>query len=278
MTKSPLSLKRRLLRLSLWLAGIALALLTYGELLGSQTDAYFMAHHTAHNAPEVNISPQSLTDNATSQAPGTTLSYYGITFEVPWTGISEQKTARNVAALKSASGQALIIWAPTGKEGMLYDIATDEKGMGGPTMNALLAQDIKESPYAQESALLTSSASQVRFLDPPRVSWRRAFLLLFKAMAEDPELKSGIYAFQSSPVRGFQLGNPAYASRIRLDFFDSAGNSLGEVVCFFGKDASARGTQADLNRIIQTFHPVANSAAAVPTTGPRLTSTKPPGK
>jgi hypothetical protein len=46
--------------------------------------------------------------------------------------------------------------------------------------------------------------------------------------------------------------------------FNSAGNFLGEILCVFGKDSSARGTQADLNRIIQTFHPVSASAVASP--------------
>src|SRR5690348_17277189 len=45
MNKPKLPLKRRLLRLFAWLAGIAFAFFLYGELLGPQTTFYIMAHY-----------------------------------------------------------------------------------------------------------------------------------------------------------------------------------------------------------------------------------------
>lgn len=260
MAKPKLPLKRRLLRLFLWLTGIALAFFTYGALLGSQTDSYIMARYTAHEMPEVNIVPQPLRDLTTSQAPGTDLSYYGNSFEAPWKGITEQKTYPAATIVKFASGQTLMTWVPMGKLGILEDIASD-KTTGGPAMRILFADDLKTTPYDQESALLRITSGQVKFFDPRRVSARRFFLLFFKAMSEI-ESSTGVYDFQTSAVRGFQLGNPANTWRTRLDFFDSHGNALGEISCWFGGTASARGTQAELNRIIQTFHPIGAYPAA----------------
>lgn len=265
MTKPTLSLKRRLLRLFLWLAGIALAFVTYSALLGAQTNFYLGARYIAHRDPVANIIPQPLAEDAISHAPGTTLSYYGNTFEVPWKGITEQKAPSNVAVLDFASGQDLMIWETVGQKGFLQRVVED-KTMGSPQLRALFAMDIKDGPYHEESALLNATSDHVRFFVPPRVSARPFFLLFFKTMAEESEAKTGIYAFRTPAVRGFQLGNPAYSPHVRLDFFDLSGNSLGQVSCYFGKDASARGTQADLNRIIQTFRPLANASASSPGT------------
>lgn len=279
MTKPRLSLKRRLLRLFLWLSGTALAFFTYGALFGSQTDFYVMARYTAYRMPDTNVVPQPLIDTSISQSPGATLSYYGNAFEVPWKGVAvipwkgpaKLKSPANITNLKFDSGQVLMIWAPTGKNGLLQEIADDKSTMGSPVMRALFATDIKDGPYQEESALLNATSDQVKFFDPPRASARGFFLLFFKSIAENPEIKTGIYAFHTPFVRGFQRGNPAYSSRIRLDFFDANGNSLGELCFGYGKETSYRGTQADLNRIIQTFHSVASNAASasLATTNPR---------
>jgi hypothetical protein len=269
MTKPPLSLKRRLLRLFLWLAGIAVAFFTYSALLGWQTLYFSMARYTAHREPEVNVVPQPLIDGSISRAPGSILSYYGNTFEVPWKGmvmlkpVGKLKPAPNITNVKFASGQVLMIWAPTGSRGFLQEVAED-KTMGGAPMRALFAADIKAGPYQEESALLNATSDQVKFFSPVRVSARGAILVFMKAIAENPEVKTGIYAFQTPVVRGFQIGNPAHSPRVRLDFFDTNGNSLGEICLWYGKETSSRGTQADLNRIIQTFHPIANSSTSAP--------------
>lgn len=257
MKKPKLSLKRRLLRLFLWLAGIALAFFLYGELLGPQTTFYIMAHYLAYKDSTVNIVPRPLTGNTVSQSPGTTLSYYGNTFEVPWRSIVVQKVVSKIALVEFASGQSVMVWAPMGRRGILND-AVDDKQMGEDWGRALGSADLMRTPYDQKSAVLNVTTSDLKFLDPPRDSLRTFYLLLFKELGEI-ESSTGIYTFQSGAARGFQLGNPAKTWRTRLDFFDSTGNSLGEIVCWLGKDASARGTQAEINRIIQTFHPIAST-------------------
>lgn len=258
MNKPKPPIKGRLLRLFLWLAGIAVAFVVYGDLFGPQTAAYGAAHWIAWKDPTVNIVPQPLNYGSASESPGTTLSYFGNSFEAPWKGLVEQKQSANIKVVAFASGQALMIWAPMGKTGELEGITAD-KEIGSPAMRNLFADELKSTPYQQTWIILNATTSQVKFLDPARVSSRTLELLLFKEMGEI-ESETGMYSFQTSTARGFQLGNPASTWRTRLDFFDSAGNSLGEISCWLGKTPSARGTQAEINRIIQTFHPVTSAS------------------
>ena len=273
MTKPKLPLKRRLLRLFFWLAGIAVVFVIYGDLFGPHTTFYIMAHYMAYRDSSVNIVPKPLTDNTSSHSPGTTLSYYGETFEVPWRGIVVQKVVSKITAVEFASGQSLMIWAPMGRRGILND-AVDDKQMGEDWRLALGPGDLMRTAYDQKSAVLNVTTSDLKFLDPPRDSLRTFYLLLFKELGEI-ESSAGMYSFQTSAARGFQLGNPASAWRTRLDFFDSAGNSLGEIVCWLGKNPSARGTQAEINRIIQTFHPVASASNNSASLAPSPTSSSP---
>lgn len=261
MAKPQLSLKRRPLRLFLWIGAIAVVYVIYGALLGAQTNSYLGARYTAHLEPEVNVVPQPLIDNTISEAPGTTLAYYGNAFETPWSGAAQLRSVGKLSEIKFASGQVLLVSAPAGKQGFLQEVA-DDKTTGTPELRALFAADIKDGPYQEESALLNATSDQVKFFDPAWVSARRFFLLFFKSIAENSEIKTGIYAFHSSVVRGFQIGNPSYSPHVRLDFFDWNGNSVGEIISAYGKETSYRGIQADLNRIIQTFHPLAPSAPA----------------
>ncbi len=60
MSKPKLSLKRRLIRLSLWLVSIAVVFIAYSELLGWQTFAVWMAYNVTKRCPQVNNLPQPL--------------------------------------------------------------------------------------------------------------------------------------------------------------------------------------------------------------------------
>jgi hypothetical protein len=216
------------------------------------------AHQLASNFPNVSMVPQPLADLTPSEAPGTTLTFYGNAFEVPWKGILSQRPDRYATSVAFASDRKIIVWHTNNSLGPLKAIA-----------------DPKTSAYDLESALLNVTPAQIRFFDAPLLSANRAILLTGKAITASRDLKTGAYEFQTPAVRGFQIGNPAYAANTRLDFFDPTGNSLGEIVCFFGKNAAARGTQADLNRIIQTFHPIANSSTTAPVSASAaLTPTK----
>lgn len=259
------SLKRRLLKEFWYLVAGGLAFLIYTEFLGPRLMPVLEAHRIASVGPQVNVVLQPLTDLAPSTGAGATITAYGNTFEVPWKNITWQRVEHDSTIVGFASDRGIWIRSPKYKyNGTRLEAIPDDKSASGAQLHALFDDDQNKSAFDQEFTTLNLTPGQIRFFDSPRISAKQVILLFDKAIVEGEELKNGAYEFQTPSVRGFQIGNPASFSRTRLHFFDSTGNSLGELICLFGKGPSARGTQADLNRIIQTFHPLANSAATAP--------------
>lgn len=245
MWKPTQPLKRRLLKEFWCLVALGLAFLIYREFLGPRLMPVLEAHNVASNMPAVNVVPQPLSNLTPSAAPGTTITAYGNTFEVPWKDIVWRRVLPELTAITFATHRGLRALSAKYK-------------LGPPEW--MFDDYPKTSAFDHESLMWNATPPQVRFFDSPRISAQRALLLLNKGILGDDELRSGVYEFQTPVTRGFQIGNPASSGRIYLDFFDSGGNSLGEIDCSFGNENP--GTQAELNRIIQTFHPVTTTAPA----------------
>lgn len=240
----------KLLRLLLCFLGAAPLFIIYKEFVAPRMNPISMKDQIASVVPEVSVVPRPLNDLNSSGATGTTLGFYGDTFEVPWKQLIGRRIVRDTAVITFAPHIGIIVWSPLSKVWSLPAMPPDS-----PTHSAHIS-------YGEESAVLSVTPSQIRFFDPPQLSASRVSLLLRKALSGGSEFKTGLYRFHTAATRGFQIGDPAKSARVRLDFFDPAGNSLGGIICVFGKDASARGTQAELNRIIQTFHPIPPDAKA----------------
>ncbi len=71
---------------------VVVACVTYLWLFGTQTFFALEAHYTARKLPFVRRIPVPLPDLSVSRVAGTTLSYFGYEFEVPWTDIDTEKT------------------------------------------------------------------------------------------------------------------------------------------------------------------------------------------
>jgi hypothetical protein len=248
MAIAPQSLKRKLVRLLLYAVGAVPLFLAYRGFLAPRIDPLVMKDNISSTMPEVSLVPQPIVDLSPSKASGTTLTFYGNTFEAPWREIGRRING-DFAVVTFAPRIGIMIWSSMSRTAPLR-VAR----LNSTTRMAGIS-------YDEESATLNMTPTQIRFLDPPQVSATRVSLLVRKALS-GPGLKSGIYRFRTATIRGFQIGNPAESSQVRLDMFNSAGNFLGEILCVFGKDSSARGAQADLNRIIQTFHPIADNSAS----------------
>lgn len=247
MRKMSQPLKRRLLKEFSWLAAGGLLFLIYTEFLGPRLMPVLEARDLASALPQVNVVLQQLADLGPSPTHGITITAYGNSFEAPWKDVIRRRVAHDTTIIVFASDRGIWVQPANYK-------------YGGSRLES--EDDRKGSPFDRELSMLSIIPTQVRFFDSPRVSAKRAMLLLNKAIgAGSEELKTGAYQFQTSSIRGFQIGNPSSFSTTRLLFFDSNGNSLGEMICFFGKPPLGRGTQADLNRIIQTFHPLAPTVA-----------------
>jgi hypothetical protein len=54
------------------------------KLVGPPITIFYMARREARDLPGVRVAPKPLTDYSVSGAPGTTLSYFGYEFDLPW--------------------------------------------------------------------------------------------------------------------------------------------------------------------------------------------------
>src|ERR1700693_5104508 len=69
-----------ILRVSMLLAIVDVLI----SLLGPPIGIFFTVRWEARRMPAVKVAPQPLADYSVSDAPGTSLSYFGYEFEVPW--------------------------------------------------------------------------------------------------------------------------------------------------------------------------------------------------
>lgn len=74
------------------------------------------------------VTPQQLPDYTASNAPGTTLSYFGYAFEVPWTASFKQKAfgKGGLVHLEFESGQSVTFIVPAKQSGLLTEIVQDK--------------------------------------------------------------------------------------------------------------------------------------------------------
>ena len=102
-------------RVSLWRrilgacvrVGILIAFLTVlFTLLGPPLGLLLTKTMEARRAPAVKVAPLELADYSVAHSSGTTLSYFGYEFEVPWNSNFKQKAAgRNLVEVQFESGR-----------------------------------------------------------------------------------------------------------------------------------------------------------------------------
>jgi len=209
-------------RVSLWRripcafgrVALLLALLNgLGALIGPPLITFFTMKWEAKKIPGLNVVPQPLMDYSVSDAPGTTLTYFGYSIEVPWTASSKIREGpknsgtSGIVQVKFASGQDLLVIAPDDQSGLLSEIANDQSLH--MEMLGLALKDLTSRPaYDQYSALLNTTPSTVRAFGPRREAARARMLLMIKGIAFPSSLETGAFSFQFPNKHGFQIGDP----------------------------------------------------------------------
>jgi hypothetical protein len=252
---------------------LLLALLTgLGALLGPPLTTFFTVKWWAKKIPGLNVVPEPLKDYSVSDAPGTTLSYFGYSFEVPWNASFKVKegpkntSTSGVAGVNFASGQDLLVLASDDQTGLLSKIVHDPS-LHMENLGPLFGDLIKRSAYDQYSDLLNTTPSTVRAFGPRAEAVRGQMLLTIKAIAFPSSLETGVFSFQFPNKRGFQIGDPRKSRRADLEILDLDGNRV-EIICSASQDG-VRLTQPELNRILKSLravpaHPVTVSATTAP--------------
>lgn len=265
-------------RVSLWRripcafgrVALLVALLTVsGALLGPPLTIFFLCRSWARKMPRLDVVSQPLMDYSVSDAPGTTLSYFGYSFEVPWnatfrTKDSPKNSATNgMVLIKFSSGQDLVLSVPTDQSGLLSEIAQDQS-LHIENFELAFSNLIKRSAYDQFSALLNTTPSTVRAFGPRPEASRGLMLLMIKGIALPSSLDTGAFSFRFPNKRGFQIGDPRKSRQVELEVFDLDRHHV-EIICSARQDG-IRLTQPELNRILKSLrtvlaHPVTANAA-----------------
>lgn len=237
------------------------------DLLGPPISIFFAARWEAKKIPAVKVTAQPLTDYSVSDAPGTPLSYFGYSFEVPWNASfktrKSQKGSGGIVELKFDSGQSLLLIVPANQNGLLTELVQDQSSHM-ENLRLIFGNLMNLSPYDQYSALLSTSPSTIRAFGPRPEAVRGVTLLTIKAIALPASLETGAFSFQLPDKRGFQIGDPRKSRSIELEVFDMNGHYL-EFICETTTRDGIRVTQPELNRILKTLHTVSSDSFAAHT-------------
>src|SRR6266849_3793389 len=246
------SLWRRVLA-ALVRVGILIAFLAVlSDLLGPPIGIFIATRMEARKVPAVKIATEALSDYSVSDAPGTTLSYFGYEFEVPWKASFKEKTAgKNLVQLKFQSGQDVLFIVPANQGGLLTEIVQDQSLKMGD-LKLVFGDLTNRSAYDQYGVLLNTTPQSIRAFGPRADAVRGVTLLTIKAIAVGPGLETGAFSFAFPGKRGFLIGDPQKSNRVNLEVFDSAGHHI-EILCGT-TNGKGRYSQSELNRILTSLH------------------------
>jgi hypothetical protein len=232
--------------------GILIALLTVLlNLLGPPIGILVTTRMEARKVPAVKVAPQELADYSVSNSSGTTLSYFGYEFDVPWTANFKQKVGKNLVEVQFESGQNVIFIVPENQGGLLTEIVED-RSLNMGDLRLVFGDLMKRSAYDQYGVLLNTTPESIQAFGPRAEAVRGVTLLTIKAIAFGPGLESGAFSFDLHAKRGFQIGAPQKSKRVDLEVFDTAGHHV-EILCG-STNGNIRFSQPELNRILTSLH------------------------
>jgi len=247
-------------RVSLWRrmlgafvrVGILIAfLILLFNLLGPPIGIFVTARMEARKVPALKVAPLKLADYSVSNSSGTTLSYFGYEFDVPWNANFKQRVGKNLAEVQFESGQYVVFIVPENQSGLLTEIVEDHSLRMGD-LRLVFGDLMKRSAYDQYGVLLNTTPESIQGFGPRAEAVRGVTLLTIKAIAFGPGLESGAFSFDLPGKRGFQIGDPQKSKRVDLEVFDTAGHHI-EISCG-STNSSIPFSQPELNRILTSLH------------------------
>ena len=213
------SLWRRILAAFVRVAVLIAFLTILVSALGPPIGFFFTARWEGKKAPAVKVAPRPLMDYSVSDTPGTTFSYFGYAFEVPWNATFKQGGKgvgrSGIVGLTFDSGQSLIFIAPEYQGGLLNELVED-RSLNKHNLRLVFGDLTSRSAYDQYAVLLNTTPRSVRAFGPRAEAVRGITLLTIKAIALGPELETGAFSFSLPDKRGFQIGDPRKARRVHL--------------------------------------------------------------
>ena len=213
-----------------------------GLLYGPQAFIVLKLRKTLPHDQSLYAMPEQLISTESSEGLGTTLSYFGYQFEVPWIGVENQYQGPSLVVVRFNSGQVVMFQNPM--ETLKILKATRKVFEAWGNTAAL-------SNYSAYDYVLHVTPRQMSVFMPRQEAVRVAALLPIKyAFAYKSE--SGLYSFDWANIKGFQCGSPGLTRTIIVNAFDR--NDAPIQLIFSTKDGSqAVLSQSDINRVLTTI-------------------------
>jgi hypothetical protein len=222
----------------------------------------WQAKQDAARDPKLALVPIPLPDTSISTTPGTTVTFFGYQFEVPWEG---RVSVRNpgddhLAVAFGAVGKPLMFFNPANNPGVVEAArsALKERGEGPRNADAFLDA---HSDYDLVRSTLYATPAQLSLVFPGKEAVYTATRLMIK-QSEALGAETGLYSFRIGQLRGFQIGDPSRARNVRVIGFDGDDHKFEfGFGCVPGPEyGSKQGfSQTDINRVLQTLRPVPGS-------------------
>jgi hypothetical protein len=229
----------------------AVAVVIYLWFFGVQTVLALKARSLGRRQPFLKVRPSELLDFSVSRAPGTTLSFFGYQFEVPWDDFDEAKTrivGGDTALIAFHSGNTLAL-GNTMPHG-LVNAALVTYEMDREWFRKLYGDAALQSDYAFQRMMLETTPAQITPIMSKRRATSQTMLLLMKNLFNaDPISK--LFSVRAKDLNGFEL---VRLSQSPIKFSVELYSDTGLLNFLFIQDGSTAISQADVNRVLQTLH------------------------
>lgn len=217
-----------------------------------------LSYYAAHKAPAVaRVVPTDLRDQSVSPIPGSQLSYLGYEFEVPWNDLNQAqlypKDKPNRVVLVFRSGLRLIVTAIPAKE-WVNGLPKETKS-SPQALEATLGQETMRCDYNFIKTVYEFSPDTMHHWSfSSRTFGRESILLILKSLAPLKWAETGIFKVQNGSLKGFQQGNAeAGEDGVAVSLYSDDG-SVELIFAEKNYKGTARVTQSEINRIIQSLH------------------------
>lgn len=237
---------------------LAAVILALGVYFGPQTVRYWTIRKMLPRSPDapprgLSSVPQPLVDTTASMAEGTTLSYYGYSFDVPWRAIESERNEGRAVALIFKDGQTIRFYNPEYSDRNPIDPVASEIEQG--EFREAFGTGIRESKYEQFKAVISATPSQLSPLRSRREFARTLVLLQIKGLwFEHNPAAPDIFSVGTKNYRGFENSGLARDSQnVVLHLFDRTDQHWFIIAILGNPHSGVRLTQGEINRVVSSF-------------------------
>ncbi len=228
-----------------------LLVLAYALLFGKATFFLWKVLEESKKYPTASMTPTPMSLDGVAGGSGTRLTYFGYEFEVPWTDVdrNQTKSLDTLALIFFGTDKAITFHNPVKQ----LDAKTIFLGNGENRKAALLyGKETLRSNYALTKVILQTTPGQVSiFMPRARDVGAGVFLMLKPIYAVNGE--TGIFAFETPFIRGFQFGDPKKRPKsVTVKAFDQADREI-EMTFAVKQGSSVFITQMEINRVLRTL-------------------------